>query len=590
MVKLNYTKRRSEGIKLGEIIAKDLRKKIAPFISKSEDKRSTTPLELILPGRKLQDAGLREFVTDLTVGLTSSTRKPCFRLEEFNLANNELTVDALPLIASIVRASSSDLRNLSLSANVIKLNSLKDIEQWETFLNAFRNCKALRILDFTGNDFSNPQALETFTRVYASHPIVDPTEFGIPDEVPVTPIRESKISNRKASVSPPSSRATVPDVDMNGGYTFSRRCGLRSVPYMVFSNCSLTDAGALSLSYVLAHHYYPQLMCSQKPVSTATQLDEPTYGTYYWGLTYLPNEHLSENGLKLLSMAEDVRRELNSSFTEGEDLANSGIEIMRVDSKQNTPNKAYAYAMQNKRRPSIWSTNPSASHEDAEYTQAAADLDSLRRKVQRTLLDTNQTFEIWKAAFKLLLISRLLLVRPPKPKPDPEPHMLENPNYRSTIFSHFARNLFSCAQKVYWIPINLTLADDVNKLGPALPWVCGGQVITEETDLDVARLSTNEKAWALRPKLGKRTLKLLDSAYSEPENLGSLPRNIWKKIFTEALDIEGKLSGSQLDRIVEWSMARQTMVQEMELSGKARAVQMITMLEKMGAVSYDLPM
>ena len=89
-----------------------------------------------------------------------------------------------------------------------------------------------------------------------------------------------------------------------------RRRGLRSIPYVILSNVSMTDAGALFFSYILANHYFPQqLRPFLKPGPALAQLDEYDKSGYH-GLVYLPNDRLTGWGTKVLDQAESVRQEM----------------------------------------------------------------------------------------------------------------------------------------------------------------------------------------------------------------------------------------------------------------------------------------
>jgi hypothetical protein len=88
----------------------------------------------------------------------------------------------------------------------------------------------------------------------------------------------------------------------------NRRRGLQAIPYLVFRNTNLSDAGALFLSYVLEKHALPQYLNPiTKPTHLTKQLDEYAPQTGCHGLIYLPNEGMSKDSRKLLELAEMYR-------------------------------------------------------------------------------------------------------------------------------------------------------------------------------------------------------------------------------------------------------------------------------------------
>ena len=69
-------------------------------------------------------------------------------------------------------------------------------------------------------------------------------------------------------------------------------------------------------------------------------MDEYNHRTHCWGLVYVPNEGLTDAGVKLLALAEDARKQLNNSFATPEDASEvSKDSWLMVDPKQATPNQ-----------------------------------------------------------------------------------------------------------------------------------------------------------------------------------------------------------------------------------------------------------
>jgi hypothetical protein len=113
--------------------------------------------------------------------------------------------------------------------------------------------------------------------------------------------------------------------------------GLRSIPYIIFSNVQMDDAGALWLSYAVEHHDSPEdLMGPIKPGPAATAIQDYHVKTGCLGLVYLPNSTLTSPGLKVLKMAEKVRQEV-IGYDDEMDSVDDSVPISPPSSKFETP-------------------------------------------------------------------------------------------------------------------------------------------------------------------------------------------------------------------------------------------------------------
>ncbi|KAI9870788.1 MAG: hypothetical protein M1830_003807 [Pleopsidium flavum] len=191
MGKLNYTNRKVEGIKLGQIVAKDLVRSLLGVVaghklslSLSQMKRippgSATKaalrdpyVELDVSGKRLTDSGFAE----LALGLISSTtfeseHGKAVRVEELSLADNSLTAKSLQALSSVLHLAANDLRDLDLSGNDITVTSDEEAFAWAEFLTSFRRCSVLSRVDFSGNALG-PRAFEIFARVYGQEELLD---------------------------------------------------------------------------------------------------------------------------------------------------------------------------------------------------------------------------------------------------------------------------------------------------------------------------------------------------------------------------------------------------------------------------------
>ncbi|KAF2674213.1 hypothetical protein BT63DRAFT_4877 [Microthyrium microscopicum] len=330
--KLNYTNRGSEGPKLGLIVAKDLRKKAAKIHAQGKDDvahRQSSPIELCLTGKNLTDEGLQHVIDGLADALSLhwSDDIPCFVLEELNLCDNGLTTRSLRALAPIIQYAAEDIKDLDLSRNKICVQSKEEAEDWRIFLQAFRKACSPRRLVFSENDLSGPSAFEILSQTYATH---SPNGSNEPQ-------------------------------------------GLRSIPYLVFSNVKLDDMGVLWLSYFLELHPLPKMLASPlRPGPMANTIASYEVETGCHGIIYSPNEQVSIFGRRLLAAAETARRKLTQ-------------EVPDEFSENTRPYRKLS-------------------------ATSISDLDSLRRKLQRASMDNGfHRVELWHTAVRVAAVSRALL-------------------------------------------------------------------------------------------------------------------------------------------------------------------------------------
>ena len=247
---------------------------------------------------------------------------PCKKIEELNFSQNVVTTKSLGRLASVIRAAQFDLHILDLSNNQISVQTDDDAHNWEVFWESFSHCFCLSRIDLSGNDLSGPRAFEVFARVYASQIPADPASLR-PLSTSVLSVAESDT----ASIISRTRALSMEDLDEEGGCAsrnmsssrvslsqgiiLKRRCGLRSVPYLLFREVSLTSIGALFLSYVLSSHYFPeQLMTGLKIAASESKREEYSQGYPGGrGIVYLPdtNNLLTKTGTEVLEGAELAR-------------------------------------------------------------------------------------------------------------------------------------------------------------------------------------------------------------------------------------------------------------------------------------------
>ena len=279
-----------------------------------------------MSGKKIDDEGLFEIIPALEEVAHDNGGGSCNKIEELNFSQNVFTVKSLAQLASVIRAAQFDLQVLDLSHNNIAIQTPEDGRDWETFLESFRHCFCLRRIDFSGNNLSGPRAFEILARVYGRQIPADPADLKSMSASVISVSESDTVSvldkTRALSVEDPGTTGghsprglSFSKPSLAQGTFLSRRCGLRSVPYLVFRDVSLTSTGALFLSYLLSHHYFPdQLMTTLSAAPAESKREE--YSQEFSGgkgIIYLPNEHLTKCGVEVLEGAELARMTLLAS-------------------------------------------------------------------------------------------------------------------------------------------------------------------------------------------------------------------------------------------------------------------------------------
>ncbi|KAI4163134.1 MAG: hypothetical protein LQ342_003262 [Letrouitia transgressa] len=172
MGRMNYTKRKTAGLKLGQSVAKDLIKRIPPSSGSKAAFRDPT-VELDVSGKALTHEGFKVVADALARSIQhNEDRGPVVRLEELCLRDNKLHAGSLRALAGVIRLAAHDLRDLDLSDNDVSITTREECDAWETFLKSFARCCMLRRLDLSGNPLG-PKAFEILTRVYSQEPPIN---------------------------------------------------------------------------------------------------------------------------------------------------------------------------------------------------------------------------------------------------------------------------------------------------------------------------------------------------------------------------------------------------------------------------------
>ncbi|KAL4994991.1 hypothetical protein BDV10DRAFT_188539 [Aspergillus recurvatus] len=342
MGRLTYSARRIGGIKAGQVVSKDLKKRIPPGLGSKAAARDPT-LEIDLTGKCLTDEGFAQFIDDLikciryrdeahSVGLAKVT--------EFHLQGNNLTVYSLAKLGEVIVNNPGDLRELDLSNNDIRVVTVEEKLIWKSFLCSFKNCYVLMKLDLSGNPLG-VAGLEILASVYiksdleyleADADAIVQENLGLgPGEASVLieeagalklgensskentdprsgTGRSKKSPNKggKAGKQNGTSTAVTPSKTIGFADLKKYACtrGLRSVPYLILSNLELKDSSAVHLSRMLATQRASEQLLNFLPPAKASAIPEPAEEGK--SIIWQPNDGLGATAKRLLDVTESI--------------------------------------------------------------------------------------------------------------------------------------------------------------------------------------------------------------------------------------------------------------------------------------------
>lgn len=383
--------------------------------------------------------------------------------------------------------------------------------------------------------------------------------------------------------------------------------GLRSIPYLIFSNTDITDSGALFLSYVLPLHHTPQLLMPHFPPPKAGPQAE-TLETYYEtscrGVVYRPNEQINSLlSTRVLELAEGMRE---------------GHSVKIIKPELNP-----------------WKLSPKKGKDPLNFTMGemctpplARDLERARHKIQGSILNAGglHCVALWSAALKVMVLSRLFLFDrgaapyqfPRKTPAKRIPLLVTVPSYLNgpgnkgmhspprkmssgflrceepgsspavdgRALSHALASLSPTSerpQRVRGAPAQLAKcrAEASGPEGTVAP----DPTATEGGNSSAVKGREVDEAKGVKCMNGSE--KTNGQSAVKRKLPGGLPEPIWAKIIAMSADPEGLLSDNQLGNMSKWAKAQNTLELERELSGKLKSAQIWRILENTGCLAYE---
>ena len=354
--------------------------------------------------------------------------------------------------------------------------------------------------------------------------------------------------------------------------------GLRSIPYLVFSDTSMTDISALHLSYIITCHCLPeQLLFYTLPTKagqSSQQLLSCDRASECQGIVYLLNPDIGGAGSKVLELAEAVRSHTNGSDWQGE-YRQSNVQP-RKSSKNGSP------ATQRR------DTFASAKSEQGDRSVLEGlyiELERARSRIQVNILRElgPQSNDLWRMALKLLSLCRVFApckteISKGSPIQTALKRLTSQPEDRD----------FPCLPKKTQKPFIGYL--DLSAPPPAVMRPNATTTPRPKHTQKATKVSPNAP---MHPQPTPANLeaspvqRMLDRAYRTELQCG-FPEEVWCRILSLAVGVDGILSEKQKRSVLRWAFDQSTLIKELEILGKAESAQLWRVLEGMECLAYEV--
>lgn len=367
--------------------------------------------------------------------------------------------------------------------------------------------------------------------------------------------------------------------------------GLRSVPYLVFSNTTMTDTCALHLSYVIACHDIPHRLLKHVPPAKAglpaQQLEAYDHVPGCQGIIYRPNDRIGVAGIKVLELAELDRRGSLMEMTEEpsyEDLNTPATPTTttRRASECRVPESPQKVAQRRRNTLRTGSVDESSNPTDSTNS---TELNRARSRIQGdSLRDLGpQSNDLWCMSLKMLAVARTILL---EPKKKPASHLRIDP--RSAETQRGQPSIGSVARtptgRVPSLSIPLAPGNPNHLMFPKLPQRRKESMVSPTLAMTplAPAAAENPRELAVRPKSPKKSVSY------RSQLRGGLSEATWARIVALACDGVGIVSKDQSSAVVRWARDRRSLEREMEALGKAESAQIWRVLEGMGCLAYEM--
>ena len=364
---------------------------------------------------------------------------------------------------------------------------------------------------------------------------------------------------------------------------YSECVGLRSVPYLIFSNTGMKETCALHLSYIIEHHHLPNKLMGFVPLPRAGpsthQLEEYNASSGCRGIVYYPNGGISSAGLKALEWAEQVRTGRTGSLEDSAQGKSGG--------GPKTPHK-FAGAS---RRPPDAPTSPLNSPSPAQRRRTSSvaysghgsgELDRARSRIQvQALRDIGpKSNDLWRKSLDFLSIARAILLRP-------------NQNHMTRRAKPAINQAEDLVDPKSWpsLPTNVPKSRNTsNPLSPVNPnQLLGAKAVQKRAPiLDLAAMMAGKPYLNSPVKPAPEEKQEMPPPLPREDRVKGLDDEVWRRIIELATEADGMVSKNQQRAIIAWAKDRDAMLSERDSLGKAESAQIWKVLDAMGCLAYEI--
>jgi hypothetical protein len=325
---------------------------------------------------------------------------------------------------------------------------------------------------------------------------------------------------------------------------FANTRGLRSIPYLIISNVSMTDACAVHLSSVLSIHRNPEHLLEYLPGGKALSL--PDRIGCCNGIIWLPNRDLGSLAQELLTMTGEFRDWGSNSDSDDSSLR---------------------------------SRDPSHEHERRKKREIEYMRLTKRIRIATLKAEGVHSADIWSAALKMVVVCRALLLED-RARPVSNMSAVETSRLaeaRAGINPEVAHMDAS-----YIGPFHPTTKDFAHHF----PTIQGMPTLSS-VGTPSPRPGRDRDHTPSRP--AKAPVRTTASTVAPPQEETwrfSLPTEAWRRIIAHAVNAEGILDRQQQIRIMQYASDWSALAQELGIKGMADYQQIWKILDSVGCFTY----
>ena len=307
------------------------------------------------------------------------------------------------------------------------------------------------------------------------------------------------------------------------------------------------------------------------------------------GIIYLPNASLTSAGIKVLKVAEKVRRDVFLDTSHEEAISGPQTPLQTTRRISDAPSTPHHPESNSHHR--VSSASKSSDH-SSPTQPTTSEIHQARSRIQGDILRDHgpQANELWYCSLKILSIARAVLLKPS--------------GLQESHSAYLRNQLPEQPDALTLSQLNLAVLNlGAGRDAPPSPISPGQATPVIIPNLHQRRARTDSSAMysltmtplALAPpnsvasrQEAKSGMKPLPTAGDYRCQLfGGLSKALWSRIFGLVADPRDVVSESQRQRIASWAWDRGTLEREREFLGKVQAQQIWRVLEDLECLEYE---